>query len=145
MKKSYYILSFFICLLLIVNIIINIPLLKSVMYGYDVSKRDYDIGLYIYVIVMVVCLVAIILNVIGIWLYKKNKKTKFRFVLIILSIIFLLFLFIQAIYAIKSTINLLNQYEGSTAPHLYVHILQLIFSFISICLEGVKLVIINKK
>ena len=143
-KKVYYIYSLFICLLLIINIIINIPLLKSIIYGYDAVKRDYDIELYVYVIVMVVCLAIIILNIIGMWLYKKDKKSKLSIVLITLSIILLVFLSIQAIYTINSTINLLNQYEGSKAPHLYVHILQLVFSVIGIIIEIIKFFIVYK-
>lgn len=143
-KKAYYIYSFFICVLSIINIIINISPLKYAIYVYNVVRRDYDIGLYIYGIVMAISLVIIILNIIGMWLYKKDKKVKISIVISIFSIIFLLFIFIQAIYFINSTINLLNQYEGSTASHLYVHYLQLAFSAICIILEIFKLVIISK-
>ena len=75
-KKAYYIYSFFICVLSIINIIINISPLKYAIYVYNVVRRDYDIGLYIYGIVMAISLVIIILNIIGMWLYKKDKKVK---------------------------------------------------------------------
>ena len=50
-----------------------------------------------------------------------------------------------SIYHLCGTIDLLNKNEGTTAPYLYVPILQIVISLLVICSEFIKIRLLKTK